>query len=307
MKCAACRRQPATIELLCDDCLEQLACPFRLAPDRVRTIALAPSPTALIDPWGRAHPVELATLIGRHLDGAAGIQIGEASVSRHHANLSRDPVRGWLLRDLGSSNGTFVGEARVELEAVPVAPGARLRFAQVGFWFVELPVRVAGPPTPRTGPRARSIPETLTEEGDNDDAFGEIASGANTRIGLPSIAMSLFQPAPGGAGLIEVAGKQAQLSNPQFQLLAFLCVRAQEEEGAPEDARGFVAANELLRRLPWDSPRATEDHVKQLVHRTRRVLERAGIGDLIESRQGSGYRLRVMPEKLRGPEPEPQQ
>lgn len=285
--------------MLCDDCLEQLACPFKLAPDRVRTVSLAPSVTALVDPWGRAHPVELATLIGRHLDGA-GIQVNEASVSRHHAHLSRDPTRGWLVRDLGSSNGTFVGDTRVEGTAT-IAPGDRLRVAEVGFWFVELPVLVAGPTAPRAGSRARSPSVTLTEDADADDAFEEIASGANTRIGLPSLALNLFQPAPGGSGLIEVDGKQAQLSNPQFQLVALLCVRAIEDKDAPEDTRGFVAAPELLRRLPWDSPRASDEHVKQLVLRTRRVLERAGIGDLIESRQGSGYRLRVVPEKLTGP------
>jgi hypothetical protein len=265
----------------------------------VRTVSLAPSVTALVDPWGRAHPVELATLIGRHLDGA-GIQVNEASVSRHHAHLSRDPIQGWLLRDLGSSNGTFVGDTRVETTSA-IKPGERMRIAEVGFWFVELPVLVAGPTAPRGGSRARSPSDTLTEDADADDAFEEIASGANTRIGLPSLALNLFQPAPGGSALIEVGGVQAQLSNPQFQLLALLCVRAIEDKDGPEDTRGFVAAPELLRRLPWDSPRAADEHVKQLVLRTRRVLERAGIGDLIESRQGSGYRLRVVPTKLSGP------
>jgi hypothetical protein len=48
----------------------------------------------------------------------------EATVSRHHAELRRDGGR-WLLRDLGSSNGTRVNGMRV-LEATEVHPGDRV-------------------------------------------------------------------------------------------------------------------------------------------------------------------------------------
>ncbi|HEX6582537.1 MAG TPA: DUF1707 and FHA domain-containing protein [Thermoleophilaceae bacterium] len=48
----------------------------------------------------------------------------EDCVSRRHAELRRDGER-WLLRDLGSSNGTRVNGMRV-IEAMEVRPGDRL-------------------------------------------------------------------------------------------------------------------------------------------------------------------------------------
>jgi hypothetical protein len=66
--------------------------------------------------------------------GTARVTIGRAkdcecvltdpTVSRHHAELSRDGER-WLLRDLGSRNGTRVNGMRV-LEATEVHPGDRV-------------------------------------------------------------------------------------------------------------------------------------------------------------------------------------
>jgi pSer/pThr/pTyr-binding forkhead associated (FHA) protein len=48
----------------------------------------------------------------------------EECVSRKHAQLWRDGER-WLLRDLGSRNGTRVNGVRV-LEAIEVRPGDRV-------------------------------------------------------------------------------------------------------------------------------------------------------------------------------------
>jgi hypothetical protein len=306
MRCAACRQQQATLELLCDDCVDELACPFRLAPDRVRTIGLSPAVTVLVDPWGRPHPLDSTTLVGRNLDGA-GIMVMETSVSRHHAHIARDPARGWIVRDLGSTNGTFVGEERVE-STLPVRPGDRVRFADVGFYFLELPVLVAGPSSPRPSlRRTRSVADTMPERaapasGDLDDAAFE-EGFVSTRIGLPSIAIKLLQPSGGGGGLIEVDGKHAQLTLTQFELLGLLCRRSIDEVGAPDATRGFVGSPELVQRLSWDTQSPNDDHLKQLVHRLRRLLDKAGIGDLIESRQGFGYRLRILPAALTGPTP----
>jgi pSer/pThr/pTyr-binding forkhead associated (FHA) protein len=55
----------------------------------------------------------------------------EASVSRRHAHLRREGER-WLLRDLGSSNGTRVNGMRVT-EEVEVRPGDQLNLGGVRF------------------------------------------------------------------------------------------------------------------------------------------------------------------------------
>lgn len=49
--------------------------------------------------------------IGR--DTGSHIQLPDVKVSRHHAVLEPDG-EGWLLRDLGSSNGSYVNAERIE-------------------------------------------------------------------------------------------------------------------------------------------------------------------------------------------------
>lgn len=79
----------------------------------------------------RLKGAELA--IGR--DDSATIQLNGKGVSRHHAELYRQgPL--YVVRDLGSTNGTWLGGASVE--HAPVAPGDVLR---IGSWvgvFVEV-------------------------------------------------------------------------------------------------------------------------------------------------------------------------
>jgi hypothetical protein len=58
-------------------------------------------------------------------------QLADPSVSRRHAALRRDGER-WLLRDLGSRNGTRVNGARV-VEEVEVRPGDQVSLGGVRF------------------------------------------------------------------------------------------------------------------------------------------------------------------------------
>ncbi|HTJ47205.1 MAG TPA: FHA domain-containing protein [Kofleriaceae bacterium] len=304
MRCAVCRERPAAADLLCGPCVDDLARPFRFTRDRVRTVSVPPSSTVLIDPWGRAHPIDTRTLLGRTVE--RGIEIVEASVSRHHAEIVR--AQTWVIHDLGSRNGTFVNDVRVT-EPMPLVAGARLRIGQVGFYFVDLPMIISVPQR-FPGRRARHSPSTMPEdpsvfvpadtgdegEPDDDDAFAENAPVTSTRIGLPAIAIDLFSSTPSTPAAIEVDGKRTNLTLPQYELMSILCTRALAEASGPEATRGFVSSLELTQRITFDTPDRIDSHLKQLVLRTRRLLDRAGIGDLIESRQGFGYRLRVTPK-----------
>jgi DNA-binding response OmpR family regulator len=60
-----------------------------------------------------------------------------------------------------------------------------------------------------------------------------------------------------------------------------------------ESIRGFVHPTELIRTLSLESAEPSEDHVRQLVRRLRRIFFKAGIENVIESRYGAGYRLRL--------------
>jgi DNA-binding response OmpR family regulator len=105
----------------------------------------------------------------------------------------------------------------------------------------------------------------------------------------------LHEPTGGGGGLVEVDGKQVQLTTTQFELMALMVRRMAAEAHQPEIVRGFVRSSELIADLSWDTHDPTENHVKQLVRRVRRALIKSEIGDLIESRHRFGYRLRAIP------------
>jgi len=63
--------------------------------------------------------------------------LAEPSVSRRHAELRREGAR-WVLRDLGSRNGTRVNGARL-LDEAEVGPGDRVSFGDARFRLGEAP------------------------------------------------------------------------------------------------------------------------------------------------------------------------
>lgn len=301
MHCAVCRAHDAEVGLICEACRDDVAAPLGLLPQQLLATVAKPTGDALIDQWGRAHPLQVRTLIGRSID-STGMLILEASVSRHHAHLSRE-ADGWHLRDLGSSNGTFLNEAQVT-EGVHVAHGDRIAIGGVGFYLVcglgdAPPVeidaamittiqslqRVGGggvhEPEQRTLPSASGVPTFVDHE--DTDAF------------LPVVPLRLAEPTGGGGGLLEIGDVSVQLSVNQMELIRLLARRMLAESDQPIQVRGFVRSSELVGSLAWDSKDPDDNSLKQLIRRARRLLMRAGLGDLIESRQRFGYRLRVVP------------
>ncbi len=74
-----------------------------------RLVVVASSDAALRT--GHAFAVAGTMLIGR--SGAAGIVLPDGSVSAIHAEIQASP-RGWLVRDLGSLNGTLIAGVALE-------------------------------------------------------------------------------------------------------------------------------------------------------------------------------------------------
>jgi pSer/pThr/pTyr-binding forkhead associated (FHA) protein len=70
------------------------------------------------------------TRIGRALDN--DIVIGDASVSRHHASIEYQDG-GFVLRDLGSANGTWLDGQRVS--QAPLGTGGAFRLGDALFTF----------------------------------------------------------------------------------------------------------------------------------------------------------------------------
>ncbi|MEU2247176.1 DUF1707 and FHA domain-containing protein [Streptomyces sp. NPDC019224] len=94
-------------------------------PERVRRAWRAERLPKLLLPAPSPHPL----LIGR--DPGNGLRLTHETVSRTHAELTAHGDR-WLLRDLGSTNGTCVNGQRVT-GTVPVREGDQVSFGRMMF------------------------------------------------------------------------------------------------------------------------------------------------------------------------------
>lgn len=84
------------------------------------------------------------------------ILIDNVAVSRRQAEIRREG-EGWIVRDLGSANGTFLNGERLTEER-PLAPGDEISFGKFSLFFERVPAvppsaRPAAAP-PRAAPRA---------------------------------------------------------------------------------------------------------------------------------------------------------
>lgn len=83
---------------------------------------------------GRADPTSLGQV---DLDLAKFGGTAEAGVSRMHAKLIWDGQ--WMLQDLNSKNGTFVGERQIQPFArLPLSHRATIRFGSARFEFQQM-------------------------------------------------------------------------------------------------------------------------------------------------------------------------
>jgi pSer/pThr/pTyr-binding forkhead associated (FHA) protein len=275
MTCLVCREQKETTGVACAECLEELKLTIAITPEQVTVHGTHPTPAALVDPWGRLHRLQRKTTIGREHE-EEGLRILDATISRKHALLE---LRGdvWTLTDLGSSNGTSVEDNSLTA-AVTLRDGERIRFGSLALFFLD---------DVGAAPQAETSLDGFTVKGPIDLKTKEIP-----RIAVKDRTIELREPTGGGGGVVIVDGKPIQLTLPQFELVSILYQRGLV--GAEhESIRGFVHPTELIRTLSLESAVPSEDHVRQLVRRLRRVLFKAGIENMIESRYGAGYRLRL--------------
>jgi hypothetical protein len=94
-------------------------------PVRLRRAWQAERLPELMLPLPGPHPLSIGRAPGSVL------RLSDVTVSRFHAQLSASGA-GWSLRDLGSSNGTWVNGRRVTGKT-PVRVGDQIRFGQTVF------------------------------------------------------------------------------------------------------------------------------------------------------------------------------
>ena len=87
-----------------------------------RLVILAPAALA-----GRSFTLDGETTIGR--GAGCGVSIDDAHVSKLHARLSPGG-RGWVLEDLGSTNGTVVDGRTID-RPTPIGPGGRITIGEL--------------------------------------------------------------------------------------------------------------------------------------------------------------------------------
>ena len=263
VNCLVCHEPRELVGGACSECLDALRPKIALTPEQVSVRTIGVTTSVLLDPWGRVRPLERKTVIGRVLD-VSGITILDATISRRHAAIElRDNE--WYVEDFGSANGTFVEGKRID-GVTALRDGDRVRFGEVSFFFLDA---VTAPPNI-----------------DTNSLQGFTVRGRVSEAAPPSnITIELREPSGGGGGVAMIDGKQIRLTLPQFEFIGLLYARAQTGGNC------FVHVNELAKTLSLESVEPNEDNVRQLVRRLRRVLFKAGILGLVESRYGQGYRL----------------
>ncbi|MER3395166.1 MAG: hypothetical protein C4318_07835 [Acidimicrobiia bacterium] len=86
------------------------------------------------------------TTVGRHPD--SDIQLDDVTVSRRHAELSKDPEGYFFIKDAGSLNGTYVNKKRVD--QARLSTGDEIQIGRYKLVFVAGAEAARGPAPPST-------------------------------------------------------------------------------------------------------------------------------------------------------------
>tara|TARA_R110002096_G_scaffold299503_5_gene494101 strand:+ start:6978 stop:7886 length:909 start_codon:yes stop_codon:yes gene_type:complete len=271
---------------LCEGCAKAA----RKVPDMVPEQILMDQPgdrnACLVDAWGRVFRLGKHTSIGRNASGC-GIAIHQGSVSREHATLEYEDAGTVYFRDLGSTNGSVVANRSVR-DSIELVTGDLLFIGSVGFYFVSPVPALASSRLSVGTMSANAVAETPADFSNADYESTDIKEPAE-------LDLSTIEATGGGGGFVCIEGRDVQVSMVQLELLQLLMKRMAADRGRPVAVRGYVHSSEILAAVSWDTAHPSDNHVKQLVRRLRRSLARSGRDNLIESQQGLGYRLSVVP------------
>src|SRR4051794_19852763 len=120
----------------------------------------------IVEGPGAGQEFALAGSVDAGRDPSAPIPLDDPEASRQHASITAREG-GAVVEDLGSTNGTFVGEERITAPR-DIAPGERFR---IGTPVIELRGAAVGagappppPPPPSTPPPEAAAPPPAPEE-----------------------------------------------------------------------------------------------------------------------------------------------
>lgn len=259
--------QPADIGALCRAHAKGITKASDITAEQIASTVDGQATAWLIDQWGAPHGLVSGTVVGRDRT-ACGLGIIHHSVSARHAQLDlRDD--GWHLTDRGSLNGTFVNGSRVR--EASVSGGDQVGFGNVWLLFSTTPVAVSDDGGPNIGRTVKTPSQQL--------AFAATLADGDMEV-------ELAQRVAGG--IVRIGGTAIELARLEFALVREL-VERRMAQGDPDLA--FVSSQELSQALDFKSREADSENVRELVRRVRRKLKAGNITDIIDSRQGVGYRI----------------
>jgi predicted component of type VI protein secretion system len=177
---------------------------------------------------GEQFPFDQVTVtVGRAED--CDLCLLSGSLSRKHATLSREKDGRYALKDLGSSNGTFVNEKRVT-GTVSLGGGEALRFGAVTFKFERMVEEETAPSLEEQATRMTAAPP-LEEQSTRMTAVPAAA------LGIEDLATRLDLSAPVPRTLESPPPAQRQMRPPTRPLLPAAMPRALgAAEGAVPDS-----------------------------------------------------------------------
>ena len=130
-------------------------------------IVMTEQPIVLVDAQGRQIPLKGTQVVfGRSTE--SNVRLNDDLASRRHFALLRTQA-GWSLKDLGSSNGTFLNGRRLRSdEVLPLAPSDTIRAGQTTF-VAQLArgMPVAGMPVAGMQPLAAPLPAASRSPADS--------------------------------------------------------------------------------------------------------------------------------------------
>ncbi|HEY4182780.1 MAG TPA: FHA domain-containing protein [Kofleriaceae bacterium] len=275
MSCLVCGASEE-VGVLCRGCAQDVPPCEGLIADHLRSNVDGDLAEAwVIDGFGMPRALAAKTAIGREHD--AELVVLAQSVSREHARIEQSGGT-WVIRDLGSRNGTFVDRERVQGK-VTLPARCVLKIGDVALWFLaEVAHEPMTAPSLATGSIAGGLVRFLTEH-----------------AGIELCVVGSSDATTGGALLSRAAGTQQwaerSLAPLEFQLLRALCARAIEEQHSPSTVKGCVATKQLAADLPFQSKYANEENVRQVVRRLRTELKTIGADGILAVSPGRGYYL----------------
>ena len=224
---------------------------------------------------GKEARLEAGTLlVGSHPE--ADLVITDGTVSRYHAELALLP-EGIRVRDLRSTNGTFVGDSRIEV--VIVKPGSEVRLGRTRVELLPADVPVPEAPSERT-------------------SFGRLVGASRPMRRLYSLleklaatdGPALIHGEP-GTGKSEAARAIHEASARRDGPLCELDLRAGVGPHAVEEEMARAAGGTIVLDHVEDAPAALQDALAVALDRRERgtydarpiALARGDLRDLVES------------------------